>query len=70
MPFEVKWTQEAHTDLSALFDYVGEQSSLWDADRLYERLLASTKHLSEFPRLYEAAPQYGEGVRRIGSVSV
>ena len=31
-------------------------------------MLASTDKLVEFPRLYEAAPQYGEGVRRISIV--
>ena len=30
-----------------------------------ERVLNSTDKLAEFPRLYEAAPEYGEGVRRI-----
>ncbi|WP_281170922.1 type II toxin-antitoxin system RelE/ParE family toxin [Curvibacter lanceolatus] len=27
--------------------------------------MLSTERLAEFPRLYEAAPEYGEGVRRI-----
>ena len=31
-------------------------------------LLACTDRLPEFPRLYEADPRYGEGVRRIGTV--
>lgn len=65
MRFKVQWTQEAHEDISALFEYVAEHSSVADADRLCDRLLASTDYLPEFPRLYEAAPQYGEGVRRI-----
>ncbi len=30
-----------------------------------ERILASTDKLAEFPRLYEAAPQYGDQLRRI-----
>lgn len=33
--------------------------------KTYARLLQSTDKLTEFPRLYEAALQYGEGVRRI-----
>ena len=45
----VEWSAAAHEDVSALFDYVAEHDSLW----------------AEFPRLYEAAPEYGEGVRRI-----
>lgn len=39
---------------------------LWEADNLCKCLLRSTERLVEFPRLYEAASQYGEGVRRIG----
>ena len=32
---------------------------------LCDRLLRSTDRLAEFPKMYEAAPQYGQGVRRI-----
>ena len=39
--------------------------SVWDAGQICEQLDRATLHLAEFPRLYEAAPQYGEGVRRI-----
>jgi toxin ParE1/3/4 len=61
----VEWSAAAHEDVSALFDYVAEHDSLWDAAKLCERVLNSTDKLAEFPRLYEAAPEYGEGVRRI-----
>ena len=61
----VEWSAAAHDDVSALFDYVAERDSLWDAAKLCERVLNSTDKLAEFPRLYEAAPEYGEGVRRI-----
>ena len=61
----VEWSASALEDIEALFDYVAEHVSLWDADNLCRRLLLSTDRLAEFPRLYEAAPQYGEGVRRI-----
>lgn len=61
----VDWSASALEDVEALFDYVAEHVSLWDADNLCSRLLRSTDRLAEFPRLYEAAPQYGEGVRRI-----
>ena len=61
----VEWSASATDDLAALFDYVAEHTSLWDADNLCQRLLSSTDKLAEFPRLYEAAPEYGEGVRRI-----
>ena len=65
MPHEVAWSQSAHEDIAALFDYVAEHESVTDASRLCERLLDATGHLAEFPRLYEAAPEYGAGVRRI-----
>ncbi len=65
MLYEVVWTATAGEHLDALFDYLAENVSLWDAENLCERLLRSTDKLTEFPRLYEAAPQYGEGVRRI-----
>lgn len=61
----VEWSESALEDIEALFDYLAEHVSLWDADNLCKRLVRSTERLAEFPRLYEAAPQYGEGVRRI-----
>lgn len=61
----VDWSASALEDIEALFDYLAEHVSLWDADNLCKRLVRSTERLAEFPRLYEAAPQYGEGVRRI-----
>ncbi len=64
----VEWSASALEDIEALFDYLAEHVSLWDADNLCQRLVRSTERLDEFPRLYEAAPQYGEGVRRISLV--
>ena len=61
----VEWNASALEDIEALFDYLAEHASLWDADNLCNRLVRSTERLTEFPKLYEAAPQYGEGVRRI-----
>ena len=61
----VEWNASALEDIEALFDYLAEHASLWDADNLCNRLVRSTERLAEFPKLYEAAPQYGEGVRRI-----
>lgn len=61
----VEWSVSALEDIEALFDYLAEHSSLWDANRLCRDLLLSTERLAEFPRLYEAAPEYGDGVRRI-----
>jgi plasmid stabilization system protein ParE len=61
----VDWSASALEDIEALFDYLAEHASLWDAANLCKRLAQSTERLADFPRLYEAAPQYGEGVRRI-----
>ena len=65
MPYRVNWTVSAIEDVRALFDYLAENASLWDAEHVTERVLACTERLPEFPRLYEADPRYGEGVRRI-----
>ena len=61
----VEWSAWAYEDIVALFEYVAEHAAPWDADNLCQRLLQSTDKLLDFPRLYEAAPEYGEGVRRI-----
>lgn len=61
----VEWSASALEDIEALFDYLAKQASLWDAENLCSRLVSSTERLAEFPKLYEAASQYGEGVRRI-----
>ena len=61
----VEWTASALEDIEALFDYLAEQASPQEAEHLCRRLLRSTDRLTQFPRLYEAAPTYGEGVRRI-----
>ena len=68
MPYRVNWTASAIEDVRALFDYLAENASLWDAEHVTGRVLACTDRLPEFPRLYEADPRYGEGVRRIGTV--
>ena len=65
MPHEVAWSQSAHEDIAALFDYVAEHESAAHASHLCDRLLPATGHLAAFPRLYEEAPEYGAGVRRI-----
>nr|CRY95161.1 hypothetical protein [uncultured prokaryote] len=68
MRFEVDWRPGAIEDVRELFEYLATNASLWDAQHVTDRVLASTDKLVEFPRLYEAAPQYGEGVRRISIV--
>jgi toxin ParE1/3/4 len=65
MPYRVDWSAPAIEDVQALFEYLAENATLWDAEHVTERVLSSTDHLAEFPRLYEADPRYGEGVRRI-----
>lgn len=65
MPHEIDWRPQAIEDVRALFEYLVENASLHDAQYVTERVLTSTERLTEFPRLYEADPRYGEGVRRI-----
>jgi len=65
MPYEIDWRPNAILDVHELFEYLVVNASLWDAKSVTECILGSTDKLAEFPRLYEAAPQYGEGVRRI-----
>lgn len=63
--YHVEWSASAHDDIATLFDYVAEHATLFEALDLCERLFSSTEKLSIYPRLYEAAPEYGDGVRRI-----
>jgi len=66
--YSVRWNPSALDDIDAFFDYLVEQQQCTPryAHGLCDRLLGSTEHLARFPRLYEAAPKYGEGVRKIG----
>ena len=50
---------------AALFEYLVENASLWDARNVTERLITATDRLADYPRLYETDERYGEGVRRI-----
>lgn len=65
MPYDVEWKQGAIEDVTALFDYIAENASLWDAQNVTGRVLAATDKLADFPRLYEVDSRYGEDVRRI-----
>lgn len=67
-PYRVDWRPAAIEDVRALFEYLAEHASLWDAEHVTERVLRSTEKLTEFPRLYEADPRFGEGVRRISVI--
>lgn len=65
MPYDVEWKQGAIEDVTTLFDYIAENSSLWDAQNVTGRVLAAADKLADFPRLYEVDSRYGEDVRRI-----
>ncbi|CCM95185.1 COG3668: Plasmid stabilization system protein [Klebsiella pneumoniae subsp. pneumoniae ST512-K30BO] len=65
MPYDVEWKQGAIEDVTTLFDYIAENSSLWDAQNVTDRVLAAADKLADFPRLYEVDSRYGEDVRRI-----
>lgn len=58
MSYEIEWRPGAIEDITALFEYLAENASLWDARNVTERL-------ADYPRLYETDERYGEGVRRI-----
>lgn len=65
VPFEILWNASAHEDMLALFDYLAERLSVRESFQICQELEHATHHLAEFPRLYESAPEYGDGVRRI-----
>jgi plasmid stabilization system protein ParE len=46
----VDWSAAALEDIEALFDYLAEHASAWDADNLCKRLVLSTERLAEFPK--------------------
>lgn len=68
MSYKVEWRPNAIEDVGNLFEYLARNASLWDAEHVTERILSSTDKLAQFPRMYEAAPQYGEGIRRISTM--
>lgn len=65
MSYEIEWRPGAIEDITALFEYLAENASLWDARNVTERLITATDRLADYPRLYETDERYGEGVRRI-----
>lgn len=68
MLYKLEWRSSATDDVEALFEYLLYNSSLWDAENVVRRVLSAADRLEEFPRLYEADPRFGEGVRRISVV--
>lgn len=65
MSYEIEWRPGAIEDITALFEYLVENASIWDARNVTERLITATDRLADYPRLYETDERYGEGVRRI-----
>lgn len=65
MSYEIEWRPGAIEDITALFEYLAENASLWDARNVTERLITATDRLVDYPRLYETDERYGEGGRRI-----
>ena len=49
MPHEIDWRPTAIEDVRALFEYLAENASLWDAQNVAERILSSADKLAEFP---------------------
>ncbi|EJP2206395.1 type II toxin-antitoxin system RelE/ParE family toxin, partial [Salmonella enterica] len=53
MSYEIEWRPGAIEDITALFEYLVENASLWDARNVTERLITATDRLADYPRLYE-----------------
>ena len=52
MSYEIEWRPGAIEDITALFEYLVENASLWDARNVTERLITATDRLADYPRLY------------------
>lgn len=63
--YNVDWRPSAIEDMRNLFNYLAAEASLWDARHVTDRIFSSTEKLEQFPRLYQSAPSYGAGIRRI-----
>ena len=42
MSYEIEWRPSAIEDITALFEYLAENASLWDARNVTERLITAT----------------------------
>ncbi|CSQ87759.1 Uncharacterised protein [Shigella sonnei] len=42
MSYEIEWRPGAIEDITALFEYLAENASLWDARNVTERLITAT----------------------------
>ena len=61
MGYEIEWRPGVIEDITALFEYLAENASLWDARNMTERLNTATDRLADSPRLYETDERSGEG---------
>lgn len=68
MTYKLEWRPSAIDDVNEIFEYLAVHASLWDAEYVTDRILSSADRLVEFPRLYEADPRFGDGVRRLSVV--
>ncbi len=50
MSYEIEWRPGAIEDITALFEYLAENASLWDARNVTERLITATDRLADYPR--------------------
>ena len=46
MSYEIEWRPGAIEDITALFEYLVENASLWDARNVTERLITATDRLA------------------------
>lgn len=49
MSYEIEWRPGAIEDITALFEYLVENASLWDARNVTERLITATDRLADYP---------------------
>ncbi|MDP1131058.1 type II toxin-antitoxin system RelE/ParE family toxin, partial [Klebsiella pneumoniae] len=50
--------QGAIEDVTTLFDYISENSSLWDEQNVTDRVITAADILADFPLLYEVDSRY------------
>ena len=65
MIYEVSFRPEADADLSALYDYIAEHSSLVRAGDFMMRIEAACMALAEFPRRGVPRDDLGPGLRTL-----
>jgi plasmid stabilization system protein ParE len=63
MDFEVAWSPEALADVEAIAAYIARDSSAY-AGAVVEKILETTRHLKNFPRLGRIVPEIGKDTIR------